>query len=365
MSVTSLSFTFVNMYSSPVAKPAAERPAVPAQKEETHPVEERRPGGGPNRLVQAMMTALRELGLGSPSGNAAGAPAAAPANATASAPTLVSNVTSGATSSAAPEASAAAASSVVETVTATATGAAEAREATTNTRSAESLESAVHQFAHELFRALRQIGRGETSDDRSDRSDRSDRFDRSDRSDRIDGHRGHRHHHHGHHGWRRNGYGDMSERLQALAQTFAAPAAVQSAGPATTGATVSTSISITFTVQGAQLPGSPAQGPSTAAAIPTTAVSASVPATSTDKLAQDVEVTAATPAAQTEPARNPLLEAFSKMFALLKPQGDSGAETDIASKLRTFLQTLSETMRPQSMRDIQTPQVGGLVNITA
>lgn len=362
MSVTSLSFTFVNMYSTPAAKPAAERPALPAQKEETRPVEERRPGGGPNRLVQAMMTALRELGLGSPSGSPTGAPPAAPANAPASTPALASNATPSATSAVASEESAAAASSVVETVTGSATSAAEASDAARTTRSAETLESAVHQFAHELFRALRQIGRGETSDDRSDRSDRSDRFDRS---DRVDGHRGHRHHHHGHHGWRRHGYGDMSERLQALAQTFAAPAAVQSAGPATTGATVSTSISITLTVQGAQLPGSPMQGLGTSAAIPTAALTTPSPATSTDEVAQDVEVTAATPAAPAEPAKNPLLEAFSKMFALLKPQGESGAETDIASKLRTFLQTLAETMRPQSMRDIQTPQVGGLVNITA
>lgn len=76
MSITSLSFTFVNTYAPQAAKSTApaERQA-PAQTEAKH-CDEQRPATRQNRLVEAMMSALRELGFGS---TPPAAPATAPA----------------------------------------------------------------------------------------------------------------------------------------------------------------------------------------------------------------------------------------------------------------------------------------------
>ena len=74
--------------------------------------------------------------------------------------------------------------------------------------------------------------------------------------------------------------------------------------------------------------------------------------------------------------KNPLLEAFSKLFSALKPaaaastSGAAGtnatsAEIDLSAKLRLFLHTLAQALRPESMGGQQTAPVGGLVNLTA
>ena len=86
----------------------------------------------------------------------------------------------------------------------------------------------------------------------------------------------------------------------------------------------------------------------------------------TEQAASPEVATATSPAAAaTSPAKNPLLEAFSKLFSAIKPQGAGMADTDMSSKLRTFLQTLAQAMRPETMATIQTPQIGGLMNVTA
>lgn len=341
MSITSLSFTFVNTYAPQSAKPAgtaaAER-AAPAEQAEKRSCGEHRPASRQNRLVEAMMSALRELGFGSQAAattaEAATGSSAAVANAQGNPAEAVSTN----------EANAAAA--VTDTAAATAVSNADSAETAAATKAAAepavTVEAAVHQFAYELFRALRQVGRGESSEQGSNR---------------IDGDGNRRHHHHGHHGWRREGYGDMAQRLDALSQTFAAPAAVAAGSDAQSNAPVSTSISITLTIQNGV-----AEAP--AEAVTTTAAAAA--AAETTEAAEASEAVEATPAAATptarEVARNPLLDAFSKLFSALKPQA---AQNDMGDKLRAFLQTLAQAMRPESMSNIQTPQVGGLVNVTA
>ncbi len=37
----------------------------------------------------------------------------------------------------------------------------------------------------------------------------------------------------------------------------------------------------------------------------------------------------------------------------------------MAGRLRTFLQTLAQALRPEAANSIQTPQIGSLVNVTA
>jgi hypothetical protein len=335
MSVTSLSFTFVNTYSAQSAKPvaAAERQAPAAQTEVKHCSEhEQRPASRPNRLVEAMMSALRELGFGS---QAAAAPAA----------TDASTASAGAQAAAAEAVSAtdeaAAAAVVADSAAQTETVAASEAAA----EPAQTVASAVHQFAHELFRALRQIGRGESSSEQGSR--------------RIDGDGGRRHHH-GHHGWRREGYGDMAQRLDALSQTFASPQAV-AAGDAATTPLVSSSISITLTVQDGHAD-APAEAVTTAAPVATSAVAEDAVQVTE---AADAAVPVAAPSAAQDTAKNPLLEAFSKLFSALKPQAAVVPQADMADKLRTFLQSLAQAMRPETMSSIQAPQVGGLVNVTA
>lgn len=346
MSVTSLSFTFVNnTYTAPSAKQTApvERGA-PAEKAHQHPDGESRPAGRPNRLVEAMMSALRELGFGNEASQPApaAAPASAPAAATSTAADAAAALATGEGSAATALAQSAAASATNIRSELTDSAAA-------NTESAEapqvSVESAVRQFAYELFNALRQTGRGESSERGSAR---------------IDGDGGRRHH-----GGRREGYGDMAQRLNALSQTFAAPAAVAAPGATP----VSTSISITLTIQNGvvQQNGaarSPAEAVTTNAAVAESAEPGEVAAVAD---ASDAgEALPATPSAATtaqQVARNPLLDAFSQLFGALKPQA---AQTDMGDKLRTFLQTLAQAMRPESMNHgMPMPQVGALVNLTA
>ncbi len=351
---TSLSFTFVNTYGSQPAKPAAaaERPEQ-AEMTHSHSCGESRPATRQNRLVEAMMSALRELGFGNEAQPAAAAATPSPAPVASTAADAATAVASAEASAAAAVTASAAASDTSATISAASNTPVAATEAAA--QPAVSLESAVRQFAHELFSALRQVGRGESSEQGS--------------RNRIDGDGGRRHHH-GHHGWRREGYGDMAQRLDALSQTFAAPAAVAAAGPAP----VSTSISITLTIQNgvAQQNGAAPQNgvaPAPAESVTTNpAVDANAATAETAAAAQASEAVQAAPAASApttaqEVARNPLLDAFSQLFGALKPQA---AQTDMADKLRSFLQTLAQAMRPDSMNHAtQMPQVGALVNVTA
>ncbi|KNZ31624.1 MAG: hypothetical protein AD742_16755 [Methylibium sp. NZG] len=350
---TSLSFTFVNTYAAPAAKQTApaERcaPAGPAAR---HSCDEARPASRPNRLVEAMMTALRELGVG----NAAAQPAQPAATAVVAVPSTAADA---AAALAAGQASAAAAvaQSAAATATATATTAASPNTAPMDVadKPQVSIESAVRQFAHELFSALRQMGRGESAERGADRV-------------HGDGGRRHHHGHHGHHGWRREGYGDMAQRLNALSQTYAAPAAVGAAGGP---ASMASSLSITLTIQTSAVR-APAQAETTNAAVASSdgRIETSAATSAADVSATALPALATTPAAPalaaspvTEPARNPLLDAFSQLFGALKPQA---AQTDMADKLRTFLQTLAQAMRPDSVNQGNPmPQVGALVNITA
>ena len=192
----------------------------------------------------------------------------------------------------------------------------------------------MYQFAHELFRALRQVGRGEGSEERPGR---------------IESEGGHKRHH-GHHGWRREGYGDMTQRLEALSQTFTAQTPAAPAADAQPGVPVSSSISITLTVQDGQAD-APVQALTTAAPPPATVDVA-------------VEAPASAGPVQSSP-KNPLLEAFSKLFNALKPQRPAMPDADMGDKLRLFLHSLAQAIRPEAMSSIQTPQVGGLVNVTA
>jgi hypothetical protein len=266
MSISALSFTFVSLYPSQGSTPAAnaERSVPPAVQ--TPCCEEWRPGGQQDPLVQAMMTALRTLGFGGPP---AQAPAASPEGAAPAVTTA--SATPGAVSAADPPAQPAAASDTTPAQPASAPSA--------------NVESAVHQFAHALFQALRE---GSNPADAGTRKGEGEH-----------GRRHHEGHDHGHHYGQRQRYGDLSQRLETLAQTLATPAPTAASAPAA------------------------------------------------------------------ESPKDPLLDAFSKLFSALQPQSTPPAETDMAAKLRVFLHTLAQALSPEAINSAQAPQVGGLVDVTA
>jgi hypothetical protein len=319
MSINSLSLNLANTVAAQAAKPTAatERRAHPTSAPaEATGCEQRRPGGQQNRLAQAMMSALRELGIGN---QAARAPAA---NATSGSPAAVAS-TQGAT-----------AEGVTGDGTTTAASVADVA-AQVASEPAATVQAAVVQFAHELLQALRQSG-GSTSADGG--------------SDRVRGEHGGHRHHHGHHDRRGHGYGDMSQRLEALAQTLGAQAPAATALGSQPGPAVSSSISTPLAVTAEQTD-SPVQASATGA-----------PAQSPSVAAEPATTTVPVDNSQT----NPLLRAFSTLFNALKPQSTAaGSETDMVSKLRMFLHTLAQTLQPDAMYNVQTPQVGGLLNITA
>ncbi len=280
--ITALSFSFVSLYASSAAKPAApaERPAAAAPAETHACGSKQRAGGRENRLAQAMMSALRELGIG-----------AVATDATTPAATAATT----ATTAAAPAASGTDAAAPAST---------------------EPAAAAVVQFAHALFQALRQGGGANASSGDDDR--------------RVQGDRAHGHHHHEQHhhhlyrrGEQRERYGDLSQRLEALAQTFGTSTPAATTGPVQAGAS---------------------------------AASGAVPAAPT--------VTSA--------RQHPLLEAFTKLFNALKAPEAAGAATaatstdaDLSGKLRLFLHTLAEALRPDALDGAPAAPVGALVNVTA
>ena len=313
MSITSLSFTFVNTYAAQSARPAAvtERKTAPAPADDKTR-DEPRPAGRQSRLVQAMMSALLELGFGGP------AAPAAPAGA---------STGSSATAASAVKGSAASSASGASTQTGATTGTTE----TPASNPSANVESAVYQFAHELFQALRQSGRGNSSSDEG--------------SGRVEGEGHHRHRHHDRQG---HGYGDISQRLEALAQTFGAQVPATAAGDAPASPAAPASLTVTLTVDDGSAD-TPAPASASASATP---------------------APAATPiAAVVTSAKNPLLEAFSKLFNALKPQSTSSttapSDTDMAQKLRQFLHTLAQAVAPDAMSSVHSAQFGGLVNVTA
>ena len=336
MSITSVSFTFVNMYASQApsaVRPAAER-AAPVETAKA--VEPQRYEGKQNRLVQAMMTALRELGVGGTSA----APVAATGNASAgAAAAAVSGTAPAAANDASAEAGAA--SEVAATKAADSAGG--------------DLASAVYQFAHELMKSMRQAGRGDSGGDgmRGEGDDGSRRH----HHQHVHGHHGHHGRHGGgHHGWRREGYGDMSQRLEALANRYAPqPATASAATP------IASAASMTLTVESDPAVVAEPDAPAT------TVSAAGATAAAEEGVADPIASTIAEPAgANAGPARNPLLQAFSKLFSALQPQAAATmSESDMAGKLRQFLQSLAQALKPDVMAQPDTPAVGGLLNLAA
>jgi hypothetical protein len=343
MSITSLSFTLATTYAPQSAAPAAapERKTAPvASDDDASGVQ--RPAGRQNRLVQAMMSALRELGFGSAAAPAAGTSTTAAA---ASAATPAAGASPG-------NAATTAATAAPATATPTPGTAATATTATTaavSAADAASVESAVHQFAHALFQALRQGGGGAPAS--------------GDGNGRVEGEGHHRHHHHHREG---HGYGDMAQRLEALSQTVGTPAAAPTtpaaaaanaapAAAATNAApaspVASSSLSVTLTVDDGR-------SDATTPATPAPPVATPAPVVVSDP--------ATAPAATSKIATNPLLDAFSKLFKVLKPQpADAVTETAMADKLRSFLHTLAQAMAPDAMGSVQSAQTGSLINVTA
>ena len=313
MSISSLSFTFVsNLYQPAGAAPVAatDRRAAPAAS----PVgqgDEPRGRGPPNRLVQAIMTALREMGLG----------AAAPAPAAPAVPTAAGSTAATSTGATSPTTNTTTTTTAPTQATSSITAPVPVTGTATPAASAEAVASAVHQFAHELFVALRPAGAGHGSNDAPGRRDGEV------------GHKGH----HGHHGWKASGYGDIAQRLDALAQSLAPATGTTPVGDRA--ALPASSVSITITLQE-----DASAAPAVDGALPTTA---------------------STTGAATAPVRNPLLDAFSTLFNAIKPPGTPATDVDMTASLRTFLEALATALRPESASSSPAPAVGSLLNLSA
>ena len=302
MTVTSLTFTIVNTYAPQNAKPApaVERKTPPVQADDPDRANER-PESRQNRFADAMMSALRALGFGGTAAPAAAAPAATPVTPAASTTSATPVTTTQAPAPTAPATAGAAGSSA-------------------------SVESAVQQFAHALFQALRQSGTGHGKTDDADGS--------------VKGHGHQPHHRHHHHHGEGSGYGNLSQRLEALSQTLGTPA-VAAVAPANTAAPTNPSLALAQTVADAP----------------------AVVASATPTVATGAATIIAGPVAA--PAKNLLLDAFTTLFNTLKPATTGAPATDMAEKLRLFLHTLAQAVAPDTMGSVQRAQVGGLVNVTA
>jgi hypothetical protein len=331
MSIASLSFTFLSAnlpVSSPSADPAkavAQAPAAPTSSPAANRASDsdgdrdgdRRSAGPTSRLSQAIMAALHAIGLDAP---------AAPATA------------SGAGSTAAPTPPGTAPAPATTTTPATppTTGGATPPATTTP---AQNIASAVYQFAHELYAALRPAGRSEGAGQGHEHG----------------GGEGRRHESHGDHGWKSQGYGDIAQRLDALAQRLTqAPSAPANGTANAAGANGgSTSVTVTVTLN---------DGAPTAATSDVATKTPAIPAT--PSAATGAVPTPASPASND--ATKPLMDAFTKLFNALQPQGTAPTESDTTAKLSAFLKALAQSLSPAAANGGTQPMAAGsLVHITA
>ena len=212
-----------------------------------------------------------------------------------------------------PAAAAAAPATTAATATLTATDTATATPAPVD------LKHLAYAFAHELYSALRGAGSGD--DNGHARGGRPDN----------PGHQGHP----GHHGVSNSAYGELAQRLEALAQSLGtAPAAP--AAPAGAAATPSASALPTVAPTGT--------GTASAAAM------------------------AAPPPAAPAPAASPLLSAFKSLLSALAPKTTASTPgTDSASaKLTAFLHQMAQSLGLAGSEPASSlPASGGLLNTTA
>jgi hypothetical protein len=335
MSISSISHNFISMVSTPSASASVAN--VSAAANDTVTRSKSCEGQEPRRrnvLYDAMMSALRELGL-TPSSAKPGTPDAAAATPSANAPATPTTPTTAtpATTGAAPAATAATgATAPTTTITAAASGTTPAASA-----APPSIEDAVLSFAHALWQALR----GGDGDSRRGRGDEGE----------DDGRRAHHHHHHHHRQHDRGGvgrdYSGLASRIEALAVRFDSQSnpipATQTEPAAITGsAAVPASAATPGTLPGVD--------PVTDS--PVNAVSEAATATATG-----------VPAA---PAKNSLAQAFAAMLKVLRGEGSASAGTTLTpeASLASFLHTLARGLDG----DRSTPAmsaVGGMINVSA
>jgi len=323
MSIASISFTVVNLYTAQGARAPSASTSVcgapPKADDDAHTDRGEHAVGRRNVLVDAMMTALKELGL--TGGATADAPATASA-ATAAAPAVVDTTpaaastdaaSTGATSTVSASAAAGADAQTTSTVGTTATDAASG---------SVDVSQAVAQFAHALWGAVRGTDAAKAGEVGVDN----------------DNHTGTgRRHHHRHVQRSEHGYENLAQRLEALASTTDPAAA-----------------SLKTTTDLAQRTVASA-----------TSAPADATATTSTSTATTDTTAAATPAATTTPVTaSPLAEAFGKLLTALQG-GHAPSASDSASLLGRFLHTLAVALRPSSAANATPGATGSLINVTA
>ena len=322
MSVSSVSFAFFRM----VNAPATTTPVAPVPATANDPVApsnsycEGRGHARRNVLYDAMLSALRELGLthrpaqlATPDA-AGGASAALPS---ASLPTTGAGTTPATTASAGTPA--ADAGSAVNPAPA-------------NTPQ-QSIEDAVMSFANALMQALRGADEG------------GPRYGR-DREDDGEGRRHGHGHGHGHPGGMERSYSGLASRIEALAVRFDVPAPAGPAAPPATPVAGTDPVTVPAPIK---LPG-------------TDPVSVdAVPATDAAQVAAPAVQAAAAP-------KNSLAEAFAAMLKALRggdaTPGTSTAPVSTDNSLALFLHSLARGLDPDHSMSAPSA-MGVMINITA
>jgi hypothetical protein len=327
MSIASISSSLVNLYSAQGASASTPaRNATPAADADHGAHRNERATGRRSVLVDAMLTALKELGLGSLPG--ADAPATTPTDATPATPPAAADT---ATPAIASTDDAAATASTTST-TSTASG--------DDSANFGDVTQAVAHFAHALWSAVRDTDAAKAGEVGVDNDTRTGT--------------GRRHHHRHAHG-AEHGYDNLAERLAALASvTDPAAASLKTA---------------TEVAQHAVANATAAQPDPTAAAADPTAATDAATATTTTTAGADASsvVVAADPtAAATAPTAvpSPLADAFGQLLTALRG-GSAPSDSESAALLSRFLQTLAAALQPSQVASAAPVATGALIDVTA
>jgi len=359
MSIASISSSLINLYA--VQGAATSSAAAPTRHAKSAADADRgadrneRATGRRSVLVDAMLTALQELGLNGVRGTDT-----APATSAITSATPAADAATPVTATA--DAATAAASDTSATSAATSTSSASVDAAAADDgASFGDVTQAVAHFAHALWSAVRGTDAAKAGEVGVDNDNHTGT--------------GRRHHHRSVHG-AEHGYDNLAERLAALASaidpaaaslktaTETAQHAVATATAAQPAATAPAVDATAQTTAESAADATPATAAATATTIETTAAaSAEIEASSVLAAEPTTTTTTTAPAAPPAP-RNPLADAFGQLLTALRG-GSAPSDSDSSALLSRFLQTLASALQPMHATSGAPVPTGALIDVTA
>ena len=351
MSIASISSSLINLYA--VQGAATSSAAAPTRHAKSAADADRgadrneRATGRRSVLVDAMLTALQELGLNGVPGTDTATPTSATPAADAATPVTAT-------------ADAASDTSATSAATSTSSASVDAAAADDGASFGDVTQAVAH-FAHALWSAVRGTDAAKAGEVGVDNDNHTGT--------------GRRHHHRSVHG-AEHGYDNLAERLAALASaidpaaaslktaTETAQHAVATATAAQPAATAPAVDATAQTTAESAADATPATAAATATTSDTTAAASAESEASSVRAAAPPPTPPPTPPGGPPAPPNPLADAFGQLLTAVRG-GSAPSDSDNSALLSRFLQTLANALQPMHATSGTPVATGALIDVTA